>query len=275
MLLLLALACKGDAPPDTDPAETGETGEVSARAGFCAPEQRIGSVRVERYGDGAVSSFTVQIQDTPHPLAAPAVLETEACSYHEYTPGFCDGGCGAQQLCSPEGVCEDTPRNLKGLELTLWADGVESTHQANDQGLIFGQLGAETRFVFKVSGEGVDLESSELALPTALAAEVVSAGDYDAPGALSVSWEGTSEATVHTDIPINHHAASQTFTGCQAPASAGGFQVPAEMVNPLAVHTGLEFQGLEFGSYEAIETPQGCVQVSVLTHAYVDVTFSP
>lgn len=39
------------------------------------------------------------------------------------------------------------------------------------------------------------------------------------------------------------------------------WQIPdAEMVDPLAVETGLEFQGLEHAFVAAATTPQGCVE---------------
>ena len=67
-------------------------------------------------------------------------------------------------------------------------------------------------------------------------------------------------AFVRTTIPINHHAGGPTFTECAAPDGSGAFHADAAMINPLAVKTGLEFQGVEHVFVAAAVTPQGCVE---------------
>ncbi len=64
-----------------------------------------------------------------------------------------------------------------------------------------------------------------------------------------------------THIPINHHAGGPTFTECWVEASVHTLQVPGAMLVPLAVETGLEFQGVEHVQVAAAETPAGCVEL--------------
>jgi hypothetical protein len=86
-------------------------------------------------------------------------------------------------------------------------------------------------------------------------------GDSSAPGALDATWEPTQQGGfLRTRIPMNHHAAGPTFTECAAPESEGAFHADAEMVDPLAVVTGLEFQGVEHLYIAAAQTAQGCVE---------------
>jgi hypothetical protein len=84
---------------------------------------------------------------------------------------------------------------------------------------------------------------------------------YDMPGALDATWQPPDDgAFVRTRIPINHHAGGHTFTDCHAPTSAGTFHADAEMIDPLSVQTGLEFQGIDHIFVAAAHTPQGCVE---------------
>ena len=96
-------------------------------------------------------------------------------------------------------------------------------------------------------------------------------GGYDAPTSLDVAWSTSAVGTdVFTHIPINHHAGGPTFTECTVPASSGGFTVGEAMLAPLAVSTGLEFQGLEHVRFAAAETPAGCVEVRFTERHYLN-----
>ncbi len=118
--------------------------------------------------------------------------------------------------------------------------------------------------------------TEEFTLPDPLTDIWVTAeGNYDAPGALDVSWSASgADDHVRTVIPINHHAGAPTFTSCVASRDEEHFVVPAEMVDPLSVITGLEFQGLHYGQYAAINTDVGCVQATVFFHEFVDVQYT-
>ena len=108
----------------------------------------------------------------------------------------------------------------------------------------------------------------KLIAPTAVA------GGLDSPTALDLTWTPPADAgTVLTRIPINHHAGGPTFTDCAANASAGTLHVAGAMLTPLAVSTGLEFQGIAHAQSAAVETPQGCIEVRFQTSQYVDLTY--
>ncbi len=90
------------------------------------------------------------------------------------------------------------------------------------------------------------------------------------PGALDATWQPPGDAAfVRTRIPINHHAGGPTFTECAAPTSAGTFHADADMINPLSVQTGLEFQGLDHVFIAAARPPQGCVEFRFGKHISV------
>jgi hypothetical protein len=70
-------------------------------------------------------------------------------------------------------------------------------------------------------------------------------------------------------IPINHHIGGPTFTRCIALESEEGFTASAEMIDPLSVVTGLEFQGLSHEHAVAVQVDGGCVQLTSGTRVYV------
>ena len=92
-------------------------------------------------------------------------------------------------------------------------------------------------FEMSVQFAGGTATAGPLNLLSGLSPSVTSTGDYDQPGALEVSWTGADSGHVATWIPINHHANPYTWTQCMVEADAGGFTVPEDMVNPLAVRS--------------------------------------
>ncbi len=274
-MLWLLLACTNtpetpDSGGETDTELPEDTQIYKPDGAFCSPETRIGHIAVQRYG-GSNATFYAQIYDTPSPWIGSPAQESEDCAHYSYESVLCEG-CEAGQQCSVDGACVDAPRTLKDLELSVSADGQSTSHSADAQGLIWGQLALESTFSFALSG-AVEVQSEEMVLPEPITPVVTSNGDYDKPGTLKVSWQGSTEGWVQTVIPINHHANSPTFTACHSPADQSEFEVPAAMVDPLAVSTGLEFQGLEQGQFAAVETPAGCVQISVVNQVYSNVQF--
>jgi hypothetical protein len=86
-------------------------------------------------------------------------------------------------------------------------------------------------------------------------------GGSDSPDGLAISWTpAPTGALVFTLIPINHHAGGPTYTECAVDAAVGSMHVPGEMLKPLAVSTGLEFQGVDHVRFAAAQTPDGCVE---------------
>ena len=263
MLLLLALtAC-------TDPDDTGtiDTAPSFSEGPFCDPREQVGSVEITRYGTAGGLSVSARIWDKPDPWLGPPTASTEACGFFEYANcGSCDSGL----VCHYDGTCVEPRRARTDVSLeTSVGDYVP-----DETGLMWGDAAVLESYSFRLQQPEGDVVVDSLALQDGLVAAVSSAGDYDVPGALSVSWTGSDQGHVRTVIPINHHAGAPTFTSCRAEASAGGFEVPAYMVNPLSVATGLEFQGVHHGDFAAMETDAGCIQFGVWTQHQSDVQFS-
>jgi hypothetical protein len=100
---------------------------------------------------------------------------------------------------------------------------------------------------------------------------MVVSGESNEPTALDLTWTPPADAgRVFTHIPINHHAAGPTYTEREVDASAGALHVDGAMLAPLAVVTGLEFQGVEHRRYAAANTPAGCVEVLFFVQQHVN-----
>jgi hypothetical protein len=168
----------------------------------------------------------------------------------------------------------DAPRAHKDLEVELTAGGASQT-LAGDAvtGLAYGAVtvgdGGSIALVVRY-GE-VEIHVPAMSPPAEpLVAEVETEGDYDAPGALRARWTPLGDGSVvGTFIAINHHAGGPTFTECRVDGAAGSFSATAPMINPLAVSTGLEFQGVDHYQYAAAQTRAGCVDVRFGARVYV------
>ena len=267
MTLLLLLACS-----DKDPGDTQDSGPVTNPSDtFCQAEELIGEVLVQRWGTEGQLSLTARVYDAPNPWIGAPTERSSDCAYYRYDAAAC-GECGAEQVCGVDGSCADSPRTDKEASLTITSEAGSQTFDADDIGLMWGEVQGQT-MSFDLQWSGGHIQTAELSLLDGLVAQVSAEGDYDAPGALSITWSGSEEGHVGTVIPINHHAGAPTFTSCQAPASQGSIDVPAAMVDPLSVITGLEFQGVFHGSYAAARTDAGCIQFAVRTQHYTDVGF--
>jgi len=246
----------GGAPP------SGPYEAVGGR--FCPVESTIGVVELMGFPSPYVQ---VSLFDQPDPWIGEAELSTATCEFHRYKPGSC-GGCEAGETCSSASVCQPERRTIKNASLSVETVGSVRHYDADPQlGGIYSTLDigdASSSYAMTLSWDetvvvvaatpvaGDDL--ANLAIRTA-------SGNSDKPGALDATWDvSTSEAFVRSRIPINHHAGGPTFTECRAPVSAGAFHADAEMIDPLAVQTGLEFQGVEHEFVAAAVTPQGCVE---------------
>ena len=102
--------------------------------------------------------------------------------------------------------------------------------------------------------------------PTSLPAELQNLASTGlensfSPGDIRITWDAANSGEeIFTRIPINHHVGGPTFSECAAPISAGEMLIAKEYVEPLAVSTGLEFQGVEAMNRAAAETPLGCIE---------------
>lgn len=230
---------------------------------LCPVESTLGVVELSGFPTPYVQ---VALFDAKDPWIGEAELSTATCGFHHYTAGGCPT-CEAGETCSLTHACVPERRTVKDATLLVSAGADQREYKANPTlGGIYSMLdigNAASSFAMTLSWGDVEVQLP--AMPVASGqlanAAVKTEGDYDAPGALDATWTPSqSGAFVRSRIPINHHAGGPTFTECAAPESAGAFHADAEMIDPLAVKTGLEFQGLEHVFVAAATTPAGCIE---------------
>lgn len=229
----------------------------------CALASTIGVVQLAGFPEPYVQ---VTLYDRKDPWLTEPELVTATCAFHRYTPGVCQE-CETGEVCTDADECVPEPRTVKDARLVVSAGNQQRQYDANPQlGGIYSMLdigdeASEFAMTLSWAGTHVTLPPMRVGSGKIAALSVTVEGDSEAPGALTASWApSNSGAFVRTRIPINHHAGGPTFTECAALESAGTFQADAEMVDPLAVSTGLEFQGVEHVFIAAAETAQGCVE---------------
>lgn len=275
MILALALigCTDGGGDDDTGPSESVEVelGEI------CPRSERIAVVEVMVESGSSAASFQAQAFDVPHPWFGDPTLDNGDCAYHTFDPGSC-GTCGTDEVCGHDGACHPVPRADPGAVLTLIEqDGTRTDHEAVEQGAIWGNLDGTDPVGFELTLSSGDVISlAPTAIPSGALGDlkVTGEGDYDRPGELTASWTAPSDGgMVGSEIPINHHAGGPTMTTCLVDASAGSFTADAEMVDPLAVSTGLEFQGVRHLVVGSARLEAGCVDVRYGRRQYVDVQF--
>jgi hypothetical protein len=274
--------------PDTDVVDTDETDDtqvidtddgtyIAVPGAVCDLADRIGRISLTGYG-GALN-LSGRVHDRANPWMGAPALSTSTCDFHQFVPGAC-GVCPTGEVCGVSGGCVPEQRSLKDLTVTVTSDGRSEVFTAN---AVTGDLSGSVT----VGGPGdllaLEIEGAQFAITLVpmlapdgelTGVSVLAEGDYDSPGALTASWTPTSDDSfVGSLIPINHHASGPTFTSCLAPGSSGQFAADADMVNPLAIITGLEFQGLEHVSVAAATTPAGCVEVWMGTQVFQSVSF--
>ncbi|MCB9689412.1 MAG: hypothetical protein H6738_11080 [Alphaproteobacteria bacterium] len=289
MLLLLA-ACRTETT-DGEPTATAETGTPSAAHSattpigpvdavldeLCAPRESLGTVRLT-VNDGYPSTVEAQLWDRPDPWLGPPVATTATCAYHRFSPDAC-GTCPHGQTCGYDGGCVPERRARTGARLVVGDGTSERTFDADAvTGQLWGQLDlggpdADWELTLTLGGAELRVPPTRATLDPLAGAVVTIEGDYMVPGALDATWPAPADGGhVTSRIPINHHAAGPTFTDCVAPAADGGFHADAEMVDPLAVSTGLEFQGLEHVRVASARLPEGCVEFRLGRRIWVGVT---
>lgn len=153
---------------------------------------------------------------------------------------------------------------MAGLELTLQAGQETQTLVPEYAGAIWGAVTLPGRvFAATLTWGEFTVRLAETAVPDPIP-DLMGTwhGTSEAPTGLDFAWTPPVEAAaeLHTRIPINHHAGGPTYTECVVPSAAGAFSVAEAMLTPLAVITGLEFQGLEHVRVAAAVTPVGCIE---------------
>lgn len=229
----------------------------------CAVSETLGVVQLTGFPEPYVQ---VTLYDRKDPWLTEPELVTPTCAYHHYTPGACQG-CEEGEVCSAADECVPEPRTVKDAKLIVSTGDQRREYDANPQlggissMLDIGDESSEYAMTLSWGGTEVTLPPMPVGSGDIAQLAVDIEGDSQAPGALEVSWEPSEQGGfVRSRIPINHHAAGSTFTDCAAPESAGALRADAEMIDPLAVVTGLEFQGVEHVFIAAAETAQGCVE---------------
>ena len=240
------------------------SGPIQAVMGrLCPVESTIGVVELAGFPAPYVQ---VALYDSPDPWIGEPELSTPTCAYHHYEPGACPD-CEADEVCSLASACVPERRTIKDATLRVSASGAEREYKSDTKrGGIYSTLdigNAAAAYAMTLTWGDLEVQLAPMAVASKeLAnAEIRIEGTSEAPGALDAVWTASQEgAFVRSRIPINHHAGGPTFTECAAPESAGSFHADAAMINPLAVVTGLEFQGLRREFVAAAETIEGCVE---------------
>ncbi len=262
-----------DAAADTSEPDASEPVTTAAVPGaLCPLTERVGIVELSRWGAGSALAVTAWVEVAPSPWYGAPELSSEACDFHRFDPGSC-GVCAPGTTCSmADAQCVPMPARRTDPVLTLSAGAATQSFTADPvTGDLWGNvtLSGET-FAAELTFAGQRVTLSDTAVPGDLEAlSGAMGGTYDQPSSVDVTWTPTTDgADVHTLIPINHHAAGPTFTRCRVPGSAGQLHVDGPMLTPLAVITGLEFQGVQHVRFAAADTPAGCVELRWLTHLY-------
>jgi len=263
LILLLLPACRPSS--DTSPPPPDDTALTRSEATIgqgCDRLERVGWIDL-RHDDGGLT-MSGQIKNAPEPYTGVPVETHGHCTLHRYSASSC-GDCQAPLVCAGDGDCVPPPAPFTDLHVTARSGDTWSFADADNKvGYLYKELqGEDLDWSLQLS-----FGQDRVTVPTmtvadgAIEARVVAEGDYDLPGALTVSWTPVDDGTVvRTEIPINHHAGVGTFTLCEAGAEVGGFTAPAELVDPLAVSTGLEFSYVQHLRLAAAETSVGCVEL--------------
>ncbi len=247
----------------TDSSETGIGPGTIVLDEVCPLLERVGEVTVWIVDQPFVVGV---VYDRPDPWIGPAELENADCEFHRFTPDACNG-CAPGEVCSFAGECVPQRQAFTAAELDVTADGTTQTITANEvTGQLFGDLGsgtADVTLTLRFGDEQIEVPALPFAAPlSGLMMELE--GDSSAPMSLDVTWSPRDDGSrVRTVVPINHHAAGPTFTYCDVPASQPGFHADEGMLVPLAVITGLEFQGIDVARTAAAYTSSGCIEFRV------------
>jgi len=258
--------------PEGGGAGAAPSGPYQAVMGkLCPVESGIGVVELMGFPTPYVQAA---LYDKPDPWIGEAELSTPTCGYHHYTTAGCPA-CEVGETCSIGDECVAERRTIKDATLLVSAGAEQRQYTADAQlGGIYAQLDigdATSSFAMTLSWGETEVQLAPMPVAGGNLANVAvtTEGDYAAPGALDATWDpAQTGAFVRSRIPINHHAAGPTFTECAAPESAGAFHADADMINPLAVVTGLEFQGVEHVFVAAATTPEGCVEFRFGTQVF-------
>jgi hypothetical protein len=288
IFILLTPACDDDPKTSNNVNNTNNTNnlnnlnnvtEYEAIPGArCTQENRVGTVTVGSWAGGNLD-LSVQIYDAPVVPRSAMAFSDDACAFwEEVQPGFCEPECGLDEMCDHTGTCRPLPAPVEDLLLTLQAGEQTQLFEPQYVGQLYGPITLSGRdFSATLVFSGLTVHLPQTTVPQPLE-DLVGTwhGGNESPEGLRFQWtipDDPAGAEVFTNIPINHHAAGPTHTRCAVPAAEGSFSVAGEMLTPLAVVTGLEFQGLEHVRVAAAVTSKGCIEFQWMVFHYPDWTY--
>ncbi len=265
-----------DASPDTAIDTPAQTVFAAVPGQRCTPSTRVGEVVVYGQADPATpleaSAVMVDRQDAWAP--APKLADAACTFFLQAPPAYCES-CPVDTLCAPDATCQAMPAPATDIVLVLSAGGAAQTFPASGTSGAYGLVTLPGRtFSVAVSWAGLTVTLGDTAVPDGLdGLSGTEGGPWNAPTAMDLAWTpAAGDTSVFTHIPINHHAGGPTYTECLVPASSGALHVDGAMLAPLAVVTGLEFQGIEHARFAAAKTPLGCVELRFRVQQYVNLT---
>ncbi len=264
----------GTAPADagTEPGDAGFPDGAAVRAELdqrCDYRQRLGLLTVSNQG-GGFRYISLGVNDKPLPWWGPPELVDGACIFHRAARNT---GCSCQgtQVCSFAGACVDAP--VPAPSATVTVIGANARHEIVGDGSSLGGevMVPDDAFAMMIVAGDLRVAVPPMSAPPDLTAPMGTlSGDESMPTAVDLTWmAGASTASVSTHIRINHHVGEPTFTECVVPAQVGQMHIGRDMLEPLAVSTGLEFQGLEHVRYARANVAGGCFEIRFTTQAFV------
>lgn len=248
----------------------------------CLRSNRIGSVQVW-FGEGQAPSIYATLTDRLHPWYGPPAIQNSTCAYYEYTD-TCGGTCVAGEICSHDGVCTAGPLNLGATTVAISTLDIPGDSTVAGEtiwmpesfdGGSWGEFDLPgDAFSARVIAPGYDIRVAPMSVPVALESlNGTISGTENEPTAVDITWfwSGPGDfGSVYTSIAINHHAGGPSFTECAVGVESQQLHIEGDVLVPLAVSTGLEFQNVEFARFAAAQTPAGCVEFRFAQRTYLD-----
>jgi len=238
----------------------------------CNYFERAGLLVVSDPGGDGMRYASLALYDRPLPWQGPPELTTTDCVFFRASPGCACATMG--EVCNTQGQCVPDAIFAPTVRVVASAPGGMRALMGDGQSLNGPIDLADSALALRIEALGWVVEVPPMALPAALSRPAgVLTGDESMPGRVDLSWDpSNSGASVYTHININHHRSDGTFTECVAPASQGMMHIEANMLTPLAVSTGLEFQGLEHIRFAKAETPNGCFEIRFSRQEFVSLS---
>jgi hypothetical protein len=195
------------------------------------------SVRIQewRTADGAASTASSALFRRSVPRGPyDDVMTSGPCRLRERRPASCEACSG---VCTGDGVCEPFPDLLSAGDLRITVAGRETTVRPDANGWYVGEidapgLGPGEAVEVKATGDEVDAFSTELAVVAPLELDDGAAG-VPAEGAWSIAWRPAEDGgRVRLELSSDLHGGGPVSSiECDADDAAGGFEVPAAMLD--------------------------------------------